>query len=458
MIQKMVTVAGQLGFNYSNNDAQFHSTTSFLCRLMGVESLETRLCVLQAVYRNLDGVRFKNPPLEWPVTETTLFSVNSDGTRKEETLLGKCSILLTESMKAIDTLLADLCDEYLKTLSNHCKLVTSSFSCLALLGVKNDEAKEILKSKGVMQQIGVWTGSLLETPLSPARTEAVLPIVEILVDVQSYSHSDDLISLDLVFPDSSTPLADLLTLIEPLLTINSNTAKTVIARFLRPCSKCCRPDSEDKSLLFAFFNKFVASEDFLRVDFEEFDFHDSILSFLYAHLFQEDSTDLTRIDTPSLHAYLPRILLSHGQTSPNLNGQVSWFVRVVTGLICQSLASLQFWKDVGGVAAIVHVLSLEECAESSHFALKAINENILFPYRSIPTPELRTLILRELEEEGLSDAVELIMNDNQNPHDWNVNWKPILFTYESKNSVFSKFSSNSQYNLRVQPKVQSRDC
>ncbi|KAK2952656.1 hypothetical protein BLNAU_12305 [Blattamonas nauphoetae] len=263
LIQKIVTVAGNLGFNYSEKDAQFHFTTSFLCRLMGAESLETRPCVLRAVCRNLEGVRFANPPLEWPVTETTPFSVNSDGTLKEETLLGKCSILLTESMETIETLLTDICDDHSTTLSTHCQLVTSAFSCLALVGEKNEEAKEILKSKEVLQQIGVWTGSLLQTPLTPARKEAVVPVVQILLDVQSHSHSADLISLDLVFPDSSTPLADLLTLIDPLLTINSNTARTIIGRFLGPCSKCCKRDSEDKSLLFAFFNKFVASEDFV---------------------------------------------------------------------------------------------------------------------------------------------------------------------------------------------------
>ncbi|KAK2952231.1 hypothetical protein BLNAU_12790 [Blattamonas nauphoetae] len=86
--------------------------TSFLCDLMGAESLETRMCVVQALCDILNGIPLRTSLPEWLVTDTTPFSVASDGTLKEETILGKYSILLTESMNAIDTLLTVACCVY----------------------------------------------------------------------------------------------------------------------------------------------------------------------------------------------------------------------------------------------------------------------------------------------------------------------------------------------------------
>ncbi|KAK2951099.1 hypothetical protein BLNAU_13942 [Blattamonas nauphoetae] len=420
LIQKIVFIPGIMKFSNIFINHELHPMTSFLCGLMGAESLETRLCVLQVLYDALDGLRLGTLLPEWLFTETTPFSVNSDGTLKEETLLGKCSILLTESMNAIDTLLTDVCDDNVKTLSNHCRLVASTFSCLALLGRKNGEPKEILMSKGVLQQIGAWAGSLLNTPPSPTRSEALLSLVQILGDLLSLHHSKDLISLDLVFPESSTPLADLLALIEPLITLNSDKAKTVLAGLLFPCSKCCNPDSEDKSLLFTFFNKFVHSTGFLEVDLENTRFHESIRSFLSAHLFSDDSPDPNPIDTPSLRAYFRQLFLSHSRTTSQLLPKLSFFVECIPGFICQNVTSLLFWKDVGGVAAIVNDLTLEDRSDSRSDLFDEIYKKILFPEGSIPTPEQLTLIFRELEEEGFSDAVELDADFFHRFPEWNV--------------------------------------
>ncbi|KAK2951095.1 hypothetical protein BLNAU_13938 [Blattamonas nauphoetae] len=407
LIQKIVTVTRVLTISKHSTFSTFHSIYTLLCGLMGAESLETRQCVLLALCGNLDGFRLGTPLPEWFVSETTPFSVNSDGTLKGETLLGKCSILLTESMNAIDTLLDDVCDDNVKTLSNHCRLVASTFSCLALLGRINEEPFEILMSKGVLQQIGAWAGSLLNTPPSPTRNEALLSLVQILVYVQSYSPPAELISLDLVFPESTTPLADLLALIEPLINIDSDKVKTVIAQFLLACSLCCQPDSEDTSLLFTFFNKFVDSEGFIDVDFDEDQFHRSIIYFLLSQRFDDDSPDPNPLDTPSLRAYLHQFFLSHGRTNSKLHENVSYYMEEISGAICLNMTSLLFWKDVGGVVAIVHALTLEDRSDSDVGIFKAIYKNILFPEGSVMTSKHQTLVLRELEEEGFSDAVEM---------------------------------------------------
>ncbi|KAK2957381.1 hypothetical protein BLNAU_7759 [Blattamonas nauphoetae] len=420
LIRKILRIPGIMKICDAYISPQSHSITLLLCDLMGAESLETRQCVMRALSDTLDGFRLDYSVPEWLVRETTPFSVNSDGTLKEETLLGKLSILLTESMNAIDTLLDDVCDDNVKTLSNHCRLVASAFSCLALLGKRKEEPKEILKSKGVLQQIGAWAGSLLNTPPSPTRNEALLSLVQILVDIQSYSPPAELISLDLVFPDSSTPLADLLTLIEPLIAVNSDKAKTVLAQFWSPCSECCKPGSGDKSLLFTFFNKFVHSAGFIEVDLENTRFHESIRSFLSAHLFTDDSSDPNPIDTPSLRAYFRQLFLSHSRTTSQLLGRMSLFVECIPGVICQNVTSLLFWKDVGGVAAIVNDLTLENRFDSRSDLFTAIHRKILFPEGSVPTPEQLTLIIRELEEEGFSDAVELDADFLHRLPEWNV--------------------------------------
>ncbi|KAK2951088.1 hypothetical protein BLNAU_13931 [Blattamonas nauphoetae] len=420
LIQKIGLIPGIIKFRNIFITQELHSMTSFLCDLMGAESLETRLCVLQVLYEALYGLRLDPSLPGWLFTETTPFSVNSDGTLKEETLLGKLSFLLTESMNAIDTLLADVCDDNVKTLSNHCRLVASTFSCLALLGQVQEEPFEILMSKGVLQQIGAWVGALLEIPPSPTRNETVLSLVQILVDFQSRYHSKNLISLSLVFPDSSTPLADLLALIEPLITLKSDKAMRIIAQFLSPCSQCCKPNSGGKSLLFVFFNKFVDSTGFLEVDLEDDRFHQSIMSFMSTHLFTDDSSDTNPLDTPSLRAYLHQFLLSNDRTGSTLREPVRLFIEHIIGLICQNVTSLLFWKDVGGVTAIVHALTLEDRSVSSVGIFKAIYKKILFPEGSIMAPEQQTLVLRELEEEGFSDAVEMDADYLQRLPEWNV--------------------------------------
>ncbi|KAK2948632.1 hypothetical protein BLNAU_16451 [Blattamonas nauphoetae] len=418
LIQKNVTVSKIVKFK--SFSSQFHSNVSFLCGLMGAESLETRQCVLQALYDCLDGIFYDSPLPKWLVTETTPFSVKSDGTLKNETLLRKLLILLAESMEAIDTLLPDVCDENLKTLSNHCTLVASVFSCLALLGERNKQAAKILNSMRVLQQIGAWAGSLLEIPPSPARNEALLSVIQILVDFGSLWHGETFLSLDLVFPDSSTRIADLLSLIEPLITINSVPAKTAVATYLGQCPKYRRPDSEETSLLFACFNKFIDSEGILGIDFEQDRFHFSITLFLTAHLFHDESSNLNRIDTPPLRAYLRRLLLSHGRSDSKLRGISKILVENISEYICHNMASLLFWKDVGGVAAIVHALTLEDHLRSRFEIFTAIYKHVLFPTKSTPTPEQQTLVLRELEEEGLSDAVEMANHYLQKLPEWNA--------------------------------------
>ncbi|KAK2955944.1 hypothetical protein BLNAU_9104 [Blattamonas nauphoetae] len=424
LIQKIVTVSRIVMLSDSSIYSQFHSNVSFLCHLMGAESLETRQCVLQALYDCFDGFSYDLPLPKWLVTDTTPFSVKSDGTLKDETLLRQLLILLAESMEAIDTLLVDVCDDNVKTLSNHCTLVTSAFSCLAFLGDRHKKAAKILNSMRVLQQIGAWAGSLLEIPPSPTRNEALLSVIQILVALDSLWHGESFFSLVLVFPDSSTQLADLLTLIEPLITVNSVPAKKAVARFLVTCSRCFQDDSEDTSLLLACFNKFVDSEGFLGVDFEDDRFHFSITLFLNDHLSNDESSNLNRIDTPSLRAYLRRLLLSHGRTDSKLRGTLRLFLEEISGFICHNLTSLLFWKDVGGVAAIVHALTLDDHLRTRFEIFTAIYKNVLFPEGSIPTPEQQTLVLRELEEEGLSDAVEMANHDLQKLPEWNAAVNP----------------------------------
>ncbi|KAK2954505.1 hypothetical protein BLNAU_10525 [Blattamonas nauphoetae] len=405
LVRKIVKVAGNRQCNYSRTPNQFRAITSFLCTILGAQSLETRITTLSAIYRNLHTIR--NTSLGWLDVDTTPFTVTSDGTVLNKTFFDQCSILLTESMQAIESLLAHTNEPNVGTLSAHCSIVSKTFSCLALFGDKCFSATHILETKCVLQQVAAWAGSLIKLPPSPTRNEAVISIIQILVDVRSPSHSALLTSFNMVFPDSNRPLADFFALIEPLINMHSNRAKTIVARFLESFSRCNRNSTKGKSPLFPFFNKFVENGEFLNVSFDEHEFHGLIVSFLDDQLSTKKGVNLSHIDTPSLRHYLRCLIRSHGRVQSKLNRKVVSFIQAIPSCVKQRATTLPFWKDVGGIAAIPRILAQEEDFKTRFTLLADISKILDFGCHGQLTIGERKLIQREMEEEGLADVEEL---------------------------------------------------
>ncbi|KAK2947823.1 hypothetical protein BLNAU_17243 [Blattamonas nauphoetae] len=405
LVQKIVKVAGNRQCNYSRTPNQFRAITLFLCTILGAQSLETKIAVLSSIYRNLHPIR--NASLGWLDVDAIPFTVSSDGTVQNKTFFEQCSILLTESMQAIESLLADTNDMNVGTLSAHCSIVSKAFSCLALFGDKCFSATHILETKCVLQQVAAWAGSLIKLPPSPTRNEAVISTIQILVDVRSPSHSVLLTSFPMVFPDSDRPLADFFAFIEPLINMNSSRARTIVARFLESFSRNNRTSTKGQSPLFPFFNKFVETGEFLKVSFDEQDFHGLIVSFLDDQLSAKRGVNLSHIDTPSLRHYLRCLIHSHGRVQSNLNRKVVSFVQTIPSCVKQSAETLPFWKDVGGTAAIPRILVQEEDFKTRFTLLADISEMLDFGCDGQLTIGDRKLIQREMEEEGLADVKEL---------------------------------------------------
>ncbi|KAK2960929.1 hypothetical protein BLNAU_4016 [Blattamonas nauphoetae] len=328
LIQKIVTVAGhRIPNSYFRNPNQFRPIGSFLSSLLGVQSLETRKMVLTALDRNLYKIRRLS--VEWFGTDTTPFTVNSDGTLKEATIIERCSHLLTEAMLTIESLLTDVNDTTVRTLSTHYGIVSKAFSCLEKLAHRFNEAKSILEAKHVLQRIGAWAGSLINLPPSPTRDEAVMSTVQLLIDVRRPPASNVFTSLNLIFPGSPKPITDFIALINPLIDMECIRAKAIVANFFEMCSERYRIEPGSISTVSPFFNKLVENGDYLDVSFEEYSFHRSVLGFLDKTLLSGGSMDLNPFDTPPLRVYLRRVLVSYGRTPSKMSQNIQGVSEVV---------------------------------------------------------------------------------------------------------------------------------